>query len=135
VNTITLACYRQSSPYLPLIACAMVRYSLSNGVLEESATAFVVYGFFLVYLKNDFDEARRWAEIAEKILDPQSPFTHCEWNWNLYIMNVCYHHQHLTFPFTSTCSDSVRLPHFSFQAASRDSFCSSPSLPMWNESR
>jgi predicted ATPase len=83
VNTITLACYRQSSPYLPLIACAMVRYSLSNGVLEESATAFVVYGFFLVYLKNDFDEARRWAEIAEKILDPQSSFTPCEWNLDL----------------------------------------------------
>ena len=36
---------------------------------------------------------------------------------------------------TSICSDSVRLPHFPFQAASRDGFCYSPSLPIWNESR
>ena len=61
----------------------MVHYSLSNGVLEESATAFVVYGFFLVYLQNDFDEARRWAEIAEKILG-ESCFTHSKWGLELY---------------------------------------------------
>ena len=70
-NIITGACYRQSSSHLPLIACAMVQYSLSNGVVKESATAFVVFGFFLIHLETNFEEARRMADISQKILDPQ----------------------------------------------------------------
>jgi len=70
-NIITGACYRQSSPNLPLIACAMVQYSLSNGVVKESATAFVVFGFFLIHLEDNFQEAQRMADIAQQILDPQ----------------------------------------------------------------
>ena len=36
--------FRSTSPYLPLVACAIVKYSLENGVCEESATGFFLFG-------------------------------------------------------------------------------------------
>ncbi|KAL7540948.1 hypothetical protein ACHAXR_010516 [Thalassiosira sp. AJA248-18] len=75
VDAVIVACYREASPYLPLVTCAMVNYSLQNGVCEESATAFVVYGYFRIFLEENFEEGRRWGDIALKILDSNSPFT------------------------------------------------------------
>jgi len=75
VDGVVLACYRESSPYLPLVACAMVKYSLQNGVCEESATAFVVYGYFKIFVQENFEEGRRWGDIALKILDSNLAFT------------------------------------------------------------
>mmetsp|Transcript_20337 Transcript_20337/g.34956 ORF Transcript_20337/g.34956 Transcript_20337/m.34956 type:complete len:434 (+) Transcript_20337:2-1303(+) len=75
VNVLTVACYRKASPFLPLVACATVNYSLQNGVCEESATAFVVYGYFQIFLTDNFEEGRRWGDIAKKIMAPNSAFT------------------------------------------------------------
>jgi len=75
VNAIIVACYRESSPFLPLVTCAMVNYSLQNGVCEESATAFVVYGYFKVFLEEKFEEAKRYGDVSSRIDDGNSPFT------------------------------------------------------------
>ena len=47
----------------------MVQYCLSNGVVEEAASAFTCYGYFLIALDDKFDEGRRMGEIANAILD------------------------------------------------------------------
>jgi len=75
VDTVITACYREGSSYLPLVTCAMISYSFQNGVCEESAAAFVVYGFFQIFLREDFEEGRRWGDIALKIMDANSAFT------------------------------------------------------------
>ena len=37
VDAMFPVCYREASPYLPLLACAMINYSFQNGVCGESA--------------------------------------------------------------------------------------------------
>ena len=41
---------------------------------------FVVYGYFKVFVEDNFEEGRRWGDIALKILDPNSAFTPSKWN-------------------------------------------------------
>ena len=106
-DAVAVASYREASPYLSLIACAMVNYSLENGVVcEESASkstlhyfatillsiwltslfvvcvraskaAFVNYGYFRIFLEANFEEGRKWADIAQKITN--SSFTRCKY--------------------------------------------------------
>ena len=80
VDAVIIAAYRQSSPFLPLVTCAMVNYSLQNGVCEESATAFTVYGYLRVFLEQNFEEGKRWGDIALNIMDPNSVITHSKYS-------------------------------------------------------
>jgi len=66
---------KESSPYLILVACAMINYSLRNGICRESATAFVVYGVFQIFLREDFQEGKRWGDIALTIMDANSTYS------------------------------------------------------------
>ena len=75
VDAVIVACYRETSPYLPLVTCAMVNYSLQNGVVEESATAFAVFGYFKIFLEENFEEGKRWGDIALNVMDSNSAFT------------------------------------------------------------
>jgi len=74
-DAVISACYREASPYQILVVCAMMKYSFQNGVCEESAASFVVYGFFQIFLREDFEEGRRWGDIALKMMDANAAFT------------------------------------------------------------
>ena len=49
-----------------------VRFSLQNGVCEESISAFVIFAYFQVFLKQSFDQGRHWANIAKNMLEKAS---------------------------------------------------------------
>jgi len=49
-NHVMICCFRESSPFLPLLCCLMVQYSLSNGLVAESAIVFSVFGYLLTAL-------------------------------------------------------------------------------------
>ena len=49
-NHVMVCCFRETSPFLPLLSCLMVQYSLSNGLVAESAIVFSVFGYLLTAL-------------------------------------------------------------------------------------
>lgn len=77
----------------------MINYSFQNGICEESAgkwkgslsqvklaclifspiAAFAVNGFFEIFLREDFEEGRRWGNVALKIMGANSAFIPREW--------------------------------------------------------
>ncbi|KAK1738459.1 putative AAA ATPase [Skeletonema marinoi] len=69
LNSIITGALRSSSPFLPLITCAVVNYSLQNGVYEESALSFACLGYFKIALAGDYKEARYWADATKQILN------------------------------------------------------------------
>ena len=68
LNSIVTGASRSSSPFLPLITCAVVNYSLQNGVYEESALSFACLGYFKIALLGDCKEGRYWANATKEIL-------------------------------------------------------------------
>ncbi|KAL7545937.1 hypothetical protein ACHAWF_009285 [Thalassiosira exigua] len=74
-DAVIVACYREASPFLPLVTCAMINYSLQNRVCEVSATAFVVMGYIQIFLADNYLEGKNWGDTALKILDKNSTFT------------------------------------------------------------
>ena len=69
-DALTVTTYRLSSPYLPLVAFAMVRYSLQNQLLvAETAVAFSSFGFFKLTLQGDYKQGEYWGQVALKILE------------------------------------------------------------------
>mmetsp|Transcript_32513 Transcript_32513/g.78696 ORF Transcript_32513/g.78696 Transcript_32513/m.78696 type:complete len:1338 (-) Transcript_32513:142-4155(-) len=73
-DSVIVACYCEASPFLPLVTCALINYSMANGIVEESATAFVSYGYFNIFLSQNFAEGKHWGDIALEVLDPSSTF-------------------------------------------------------------
>jgi len=81
-----VAAFSLSSPYLPHLTCEMVRYSLQNNFYGvESSVAFAGFAFFNIVMKNDYAEAKYWANIALEILNqwPPSSVT-VRVNWMVY---------------------------------------------------
>jgi predicted ATPase len=72
LNSIVVGAVRSSSPFLPLVSCAVVNYSLQNGVYEESALSFACLAYFKLVLARNYKEARYWADATEKILSRSS---------------------------------------------------------------
>lgn len=54
--------------FFPLVTCAIVNYSLDNGICTESATAFSSFGYFLIHLLGKYDSGKYWGGVAENIL-------------------------------------------------------------------
>jgi len=76
-DSVILAGMRSRSPYLPLIVCETVNYSLEQDcVCAESALSFSYFGFLKIWLEDDYKEGHRWGTIALKILKKakHSPF-------------------------------------------------------------
>jgi len=72
-EALMFSCYRESSPYLPLFACAMINFTLENKkACKESAIAYVAYGNFVLTISEDFRQAKKAVDIALR-LGP-SPF-------------------------------------------------------------
>ena len=69
MDVVSSACFQNESPYLPLVASAMVIYSLMHGVCEESASAFGMYGYFMITTFGQFNEAKKYGNVAFKILE------------------------------------------------------------------
>ena len=67
-NVLTISFFRYASPYLPLVGCAVVNYSLQNGVCEESASAFFIFGYFKNSLEGKYAEGCYWGNVVLKIL-------------------------------------------------------------------
>ena len=51
------------------VACETIRFSLQNGICEESASAYVIFAYFQIFLKQGFGKARRWGSIAKSMLE------------------------------------------------------------------
>lgn len=62
-----LSCYASASPFLPLVSCELVKYSLQHGVCIESAVAFGSFGMFSIFFENDFATGKMMAEIVRAI--------------------------------------------------------------------
>jgi len=71
MESISTSCYSMSSPFFPLITCAIVNYSLQNGVCKESACAFAFYGFLKLSLEGDYTAGKYWAGIVRAIVANQ----------------------------------------------------------------
>jgi len=71
IDSVAVACYLSTSPYLPLVACSTVIYSLQHGIFhcEESVSSFVIFGYFKVYLKQNLDEGHKWGKLAHRMLE------------------------------------------------------------------
>ena len=69
LNSIIAGAFRSSSPFFPLITCAVVNYSLQNGVYEESALSFACLAYFKLALTGNFEEARYWVNATLLILN------------------------------------------------------------------
>ncbi|KAL9187062.1 hypothetical protein ACHAXT_010782 [Thalassiosira profunda] len=54
---------------LPLLACRMVNISTREGICGESALGFSTYGYCLITVFTDIDEAYRWGKIAIALLE------------------------------------------------------------------
>jgi len=57
-----------SSPLAVLISCEMVKLSLKNGCCLESALSFATFASIQIFLANDYDRAKYWADYARKII-------------------------------------------------------------------
>jgi len=68
LSSIVTGAIRCSSQFMPLITCAVVNYSLQNGVYEECALSFACLGYFKIGLVGDYNEGRYWANAAAQIL-------------------------------------------------------------------
>ncbi|KAL7546664.1 hypothetical protein ACHAWF_009998 [Thalassiosira exigua] len=68
-SALSTACYMVSSPFLPLIACETIRFSLRNGVCPETISALIIFAYSQVCLGQSFDRVRRWADVAKKMLE------------------------------------------------------------------
>merc|ERR1712194_195009 len=61
-----VSCYSAHSPFLPLIACVVVKYSLENGICEETTFAFATFSMFKI-VQGDYAEGKRWAQMTRGI--------------------------------------------------------------------
>lgn len=68
-DSIILAGLRCRSPYFPLIVCATVRYSLENGVSEESALSFCLFGCFKLSIEDNYEKACYWGKMTLQLLE------------------------------------------------------------------
>ncbi|KAL7545479.1 hypothetical protein ACHAWF_008830 [Thalassiosira exigua] len=58
-----------NSPYLPLIACEVVKYSLEHkSICLESCTAFATYGVIKVAMGGNYAAGQKWAEVSRAIV-------------------------------------------------------------------
>lgn len=67
MNALLVSLFRSSSPYLPLVGCALVNYSLQHGICPEASTAFVVFGYFRICLEGKYEEGRYWSDVVSMI--------------------------------------------------------------------
>ncbi len=68
-NVLIISFFRSAPSYLPLIACAVVNHCLQNGICEESASAFGMFGYFKVSIEGKYDEGSYWDDAVKKLLD------------------------------------------------------------------
>mmetsp|Transcript_29350 Transcript_29350/g.63181 ORF Transcript_29350/g.63181 Transcript_29350/m.63181 type:complete len:1300 (-) Transcript_29350:155-4054(-) len=69
VEATSASCYLVASPFLPLLNAAAVRYSLQNGVCEDSASAFTIFAYFEIFLTQSFESGRKWGNVAKTLLE------------------------------------------------------------------
>ncbi len=67
-NAITIGLFRSASPYMPLVACAVINYSLQNGICDEAASAFFLFGYFKVS-DGKYEEGCYWGNVVLKIVE------------------------------------------------------------------
>jgi predicted ATPase len=58
------SCILSSSPFLPLAACGMIQYSFQHGICPESTTAFAMFAMLKIFLAQDYEGARYWADAV-----------------------------------------------------------------------
>lgn len=61
------SCYVSSSPFLPLVACIIIQFSLQCGCYPESTTAFATFGMLKIFLGGDYTGGQYWADIVREM--------------------------------------------------------------------
>jgi len=67
LDTIVLSCYALGSQMLPMIACAIIQFSLEQGICRESAIAWASFGTFKIVIGGDYAAAKQMATVARAI--------------------------------------------------------------------
>jgi len=61
-----------NSPFLPLIASEIIKYSLQHGILSSTSTAFATFALFKIKLEGDYAASQKWATLAKAITKKDS---------------------------------------------------------------
>jgi len=64
IDAFYTSCYVASSPFLPLISCAVIQFSLQHGICHEALAAFAAFATMKIFLAGDYDGGRYWANIV-----------------------------------------------------------------------
>ena len=64
MGVIILSCVGSSSPFLALVSCSMIQHSLQHGICPESSVAFAAFAMLKIFLREDYDGARYWANMV-----------------------------------------------------------------------
>jgi len=111
IDSVAVACFLSVSPYLPLVACATVIYSLQRGIFhsEESASAIAIFGYFKVFLEGNLDEGKRWGDLVVAILGNSNARARIYlygllYFWYIPIKDSC-HRLHETYTISMQCGD------------------------------
>mmetsp|Transcript_30851 Transcript_30851/g.66674 ORF Transcript_30851/g.66674 Transcript_30851/m.66674 type:complete len:1679 (-) Transcript_30851:132-5168(-) len=61
------SCYQSSSPFMPLVACATIQFSLQHGICHESTSAFAIFGMLKISNEGDYHGGKYWADVVREI--------------------------------------------------------------------
>lgn len=53
---------------VPLIAVAIIQFSLINGVCPEAVVFFATFSLYKIFLQEDYSGAKYWADLARAII-------------------------------------------------------------------
>ena len=67
-ESLFLSLFTTSSPFLPLVACEIVKYLLPNGFCPEAVCSVATIGVFVAMLHGDYHGGRFWTQLARKII-------------------------------------------------------------------
>jgi len=67
IHAIFPACYQSSSPFMSLVACATIQFSLQHGICHESTSAFAIFGMLKIFNEGDYHGGKYWADVVREI--------------------------------------------------------------------
>ncbi|KAL7465825.1 hypothetical protein ACHAXS_006140 [Conticribra weissflogii] len=84
-NTFTVAAYSLASPYLLSLTFEMVQYSMRNNFFAaETAVAFAGFGLFNIFIQQNYNNGKYWADVALKIVTSRAQSVTVRVKWIVY---------------------------------------------------
>mmetsp|Transcript_29949 Transcript_29949/g.63074 ORF Transcript_29949/g.63074 Transcript_29949/m.63074 type:complete len:1665 (-) Transcript_29949:98-5092(-) len=61
------SCYVSSSPFLPLVVCAVMQFSFQHGISHTATGPFATFGALKIFIAQDYDSARKWSTVVRAL--------------------------------------------------------------------